>query len=120
MVLFLGRYARVIRFDRSGIVATKKIDYTTADGGIHLSQFFVGYGQLEATNRGHDPTATRISPSDPIGRQLKEFGAAAAEKSSEDYVQKLFNKSLDEEWPWWKLSVEGPAVTSLRHSAMTG
>ncbi|PIL33409.1 hypothetical protein GSI_04031 [Ganoderma sinense ZZ0214-1] len=103
VVLFLGPCARVLRFDRSGIVATKKIDYTTPDGGTHLSQFFVGH--LEATDRGHDPTASRISPSDPIGRQLKELGAAAAKKNSEDYVQRLFNESIDEEWPWWKLSV---------------
>ncbi|KAI1784358.1 hypothetical protein LXA43DRAFT_1042940 [Ganoderma leucocontextum] len=103
MVLFLGRYARVVRFDRSGIVASEKIDY--AERGAELTTFLVRYARLGPTNRGHDPTASRISRTDPLWEQLKTHGADAAKKDSEDHVQKLFNETLDEQWPWWKLSV---------------
>ena len=103
MVLFLGKYARVVRFDRSGIIASEKIDYKK--DGAELTEFLVRYARLGPTNRGHDPSATRISPTDALGEQLKRHGADAAEKDPEDHVQKLFNQSLDEKWPWWKLCV---------------
>ncbi|PIL33408.1 hypothetical protein GSI_04030 [Ganoderma sinense ZZ0214-1] len=103
MVLFLGKYARVVRFDRSGIIASEKVDYKKDGEG--LTEFLVRYARLGLAKRGHDPTAFRISPADPLGEKLKEHGAAAAEKDPEDHVQKLFNQSLDEKWPWWKLYV---------------
>ena len=103
MVLFLGKYARVVRFDRSGIIASEKIDYKK--DGAELTEFLVRYARLGPANRGHDPSATRISPTDTLGEQLKRHGADAAEKDPEDHVQKLFNQSLDEKWPWWKLCV---------------
>ena len=103
MVLFLGKYARVVRFDRSGIIASEKIDYKK--DGAELTEFLVRYARLGPANRGHDPSATRISPTDTLGEQLKRHGADAAEKDPEDHVQKLFNQSLDKKWPWWKLCV---------------
>ena len=103
MVLFLGDYARVVRFDRSGIVASEKLDYKR--DGSELTDFFVRYAGLGPTKRGHDPSATRISPTDALWEQLKQHGADAAEKDPKDHVQRLFNQSLDETWPWWKLCV---------------
>ena len=103
MVLFLDKYARIIRFDRSGIIASEKIDYKT--GGVELTEFLVRYAGLGPTKRGHDPSATRISPTDSLGKQLKQRGTDAMERDPEDYVQKLFSQSLDEKWPWWKLRV---------------
>ncbi|KAI1785220.1 hypothetical protein LXA43DRAFT_150866 [Ganoderma leucocontextum] len=116
MVLFLGRYARVVRFDRSGIVASEKIDY--AERGAELTTFLVRYARLGPTNRGHDPTASRISRTDPLWEQLKTHGADAAKKDSEDHVQKLFNETLDEQWPWWKLSVPDEESDVLRWFAV--
>nr|VWP01554.1 Uncharacterized protein [Ganoderma boninense] len=107
MVLFLGKYARVVRFDRSGIIASEKIAYKDdKKDGSKLTEFIVRYARLGASKRGHDSTAVRISPTDALGEKLKEHGAAAAEKDPEDHVQKLFNQSLDEKWPWWKLEVQ--------------
>ncbi|KAM5542900.1 hypothetical protein V8D89_003284 [Ganoderma adspersum] len=103
MVLFLGKHARVIRFDRSGIIASEKIDYKK--DGAQLNEFIVRYACLDAMHRGHVPSAVRISPTDVLGKQLKQHGADAAERDPEDHVQKLFNRSLDEKWSWWKLCV---------------
>ena len=103
MVLFLSKYARVLRFDRSGIIASEKLDYTKR--GAELSEFLVRCACIDARSRGHDPTASRISPTDALWEQLKQHGADAAEKDPKDHVQKLFNQTLDEGWPWWKLLV---------------
>ena len=107
IVIFFGRYARIIRFDHSGIVATEKIDYTT--DGARLTEFFVRYGRYGAANRGHDPTATRIDPKNKdmaeLAAAMREYGREAEEKRPKDHVPPLFNKTLDEKWPWWKLEV---------------
>ncbi|PIL33439.1 hypothetical protein GSI_04061 [Ganoderma sinense ZZ0214-1] len=103
MVLFLGHYARVLRFDRSGVVATEKIDYI--ERGAELTAFFVRYCRLGRADRGHDPQASLIGTDDPLWRQLKKHGADAAKKDPESHVQKLFNESLDHKWPWWTLSI---------------
>ena len=116
-VVFFGHYARIIRFDRSGIVATEKIDYTTADGGISLTQFFIRYVKFRSTDRGHDPSATRVD--DQLARDMRKHAQAAAEQRPDDHVPPLFNKTLDEQWPWWKLEVYDE-VTDSRHSFAVG
>ncbi len=115
IVIFFGSYARIIRFDNSGIVATEKIDYTK--DGARLTQFFVRYGRLQSKNRGHDPTATRINGKPSKGKDgeeddmtklakaMRKYGQEVAEQRPDDYVPPLFNKTLDEQWPWWKLKV---------------
>ena len=116
-VVFFGHYARIVRFDRSGIVATEKIDYTTADGGIRLTQFFVRYGKFQSIDRGHDPSATRVD--DELARDMRKYGQAAEEQRPDDYVPPLFNKTLDKQWSWWKLEVYDE-VTDSRHSFAVG
>ncbi len=107
IVVFFGRYARIIRFDHSGIVATEKIDYTK--DGARLTQFFVRYGRFQSKNRGHDPTATRINGKDSdmagLATAMHKYGQEVAEQRPKDHVPALFNKTLDEQWPWWKLEV---------------
>ena len=64
MVLFLGHYAHVLRFDRSGVVASEKIDY--AERGDDLTTFFVRYCRLGSVDRGHDPRASLVTTTDPL------------------------------------------------------
>ena len=103
VALFLGHYSRVVRFDRAGIITSERIGYMKR--GPELTEFFVRYARLQPADRGHDPTATRILPTGLLAKQLKRHGLDAAERDPEDYVQKFFNKSLDPQWPWWKLLV---------------
>ncbi|EJF57506.1 hypothetical protein DICSQDRAFT_183127 [Dichomitus squalens LYAD-421 SS1] len=102
-VIFFGHYARVIRFDRSGVVASDKINY--AKDGSRLTEFLVRYCRMKETNRGHDPSATRIERADDLFDELKKHGKKAAAESPEGYIPQLFNATLDESWPWWKLDV---------------
>ncbi|KAM5542945.1 hypothetical protein V8D89_003329 [Ganoderma adspersum] len=103
MVLFLGHYARVLRFDRSGVVAFEKIDYV--ERGNELTAFLVRYRCLGSVDRGHGPRASLITTTDPLWHQLKKHGVDAAKKDLESHIPKAFNESLDRKWPWWKLSV---------------
>ncbi|KAM5542896.1 hypothetical protein V8D89_003280 [Ganoderma adspersum] len=115
-VIFFGHYARIVRFDRSGIVVTEKIDYTTDDGGVHLTQFFVRYGKFQSTDRGHDPSTTRVD--DELARDMRKYGQAAAEQCPNDHVPPLFKKTLDEQWPWWKLKVYDEVTESSHYFAV--
>ncbi|PIL33397.1 hypothetical protein GSI_04018 [Ganoderma sinense ZZ0214-1] len=131
IVLFFGRYARIFRFDHSGIVATEKIDYTTDEGGKRLTEFFVRYGRLQAKNRGHDPTTTRINgkaikPKNKEGdeglaelaEEMRKYGQKIAEMRPQDHVPPLFNKTLDEQWPWWRLKVYDEVTESCHYFAV--
>ncbi|TBU39517.1 hypothetical protein BD309DRAFT_423034 [Dichomitus squalens] len=102
-VIFFGHYARVIRFDRSGVVASDKINY--AKDGSRLTEFLVRYCRMKETNRGHDPTATRIERTDDLFDKLKKHGKKAVAESPEGHIPQLFDATLDESWPWWKLEV---------------
>ena len=114
-IIFFGHYARVIRFDRSGVVASDKINYAT--DGSRLTEFLVRYCRLGRKNRGHDETATRIEPTDELFEQMKAYADTAA-SGSQDYVADLFEKTLDETWPWWKLEVEDEVSNSCKTFAV--
>ncbi|KAH9947474.1 hypothetical protein B0H21DRAFT_883107 [Amylocystis lapponica] len=57
-VVIFGVYARIIRWDRSGAIVTKKFDYTTKPR--YLCQFLWRFCQLSPEKQGLDPTAVRI------------------------------------------------------------
>ncbi|KAI1781740.1 hypothetical protein LXA43DRAFT_1078194 [Ganoderma leucocontextum] len=117
-VIFFDYYARIIRFDRSGIVATEKIDYVVH--GSCLTEFFLHYcHSMSPADRGHDPTAARIDPKGELAADIRNYRVKAADKRPKDHVPALFNKTLDEQWPWWKLKVYDE-VTDSHHSFAVG
>ncbi|KAI0753087.1 hypothetical protein C8Q80DRAFT_1351432 [Daedaleopsis nitida] len=99
MIIFLGDYARIIRFDRSSIFATKKFNYKTETW--KLTEFLSRYARLSSVERGHDCTATRIRPGTPLYDKMQKKGAV----ESGDNAQQLFSSSLDPKWPWWQLEI---------------
>ena len=101
MILFLGDFARIVRFDRSSIFATTKFNYKTETN--KLNEFLWRYSHQGITKRGHDPTATRVERGGKLWDiMMKKKGSGL---DADDYVQKLFDDSLDEAWPWWQLEV---------------
>ena len=52
-ILILGRYARLIRWDRRGAVVTHRFDYTKHP--MLVFNFYLRYGQLTLFQRGFDP-----------------------------------------------------------------
>lgn len=101
MILFLGDFARILRFDRSTIFATTKFNYKTDTK--KLTEFLWCYSHQTPIRRGHDPTATRVEIGDKLWETM--MAKKGASPDAEDYVQRFFDNSLDEAWPWWQLEV---------------
>ena len=59
MLIIFGKKARILRWDRSGVVATEPFNYV--EHPKMLGRFIWRFGRMSAEQRGHDPTATRIS-----------------------------------------------------------
>ena len=53
MVLIVKDYARLIQWDRSGVVVTESIKFNEQQ---HLYDFFICYNTARPNVRGHDPT----------------------------------------------------------------
>ncbi|TFK88444.1 hypothetical protein K466DRAFT_662290 [Polyporus arcularius HHB13444] len=102
MIILLGDFARIVRFDRSTIFATNKFNYKTNEH--MLSDFIWRYSRCTSVARGHDPTATQIERGDKLWNAM--IAKKGTDPNPTDHVQKLFYESLDEAWPWWQLEVQ--------------
>ncbi|KAI0628998.1 hypothetical protein C8Q77DRAFT_1274101 [Trametes polyzona] len=106
MILLLGSCCRIVRFNRSGVIATEKFDYKT-DGG-NLIEFLWRYVRWDAVARGHDPSAQRIEPNSALGKKMQK--RAQKDKNPlelSDYIRQMFEDSLtDKRWGWWKVRVD--------------
>jgi hypothetical protein len=67
MVLIVKDYARLIRWDRSGAVFTKPINFNEDP---HLIDFFIRYGLADREARGHDITVSPASLQDVKDAQV--------------------------------------------------
>jgi len=71
-VVILGRYARLVRWDRSGAIFTSRFDHETSS---HLERFFTSYGSLDDRSRGVDTSVTILEEGDQRAEAAKNgFG----------------------------------------------
>ncbi|EIW54026.1 uncharacterized protein TRAVEDRAFT_131991 [Trametes versicolor FP-101664 SS1] len=105
MILLLGDLCRLVRFDRSGAIASQKFNYKTNGGD--LIEFLWRYARCDTATRGHDPSAERISPDSELGKKMQDRATKKAGAGPEDYVREMFEESLKTDWSWWKLRVDG-------------
>ncbi|KAI9062408.1 hypothetical protein FKP32DRAFT_844181 [Trametes sanguinea] len=96
-LLILGPMARIMRWDRAGLSATNKFDYT--EKPEYLARFLWRFGRMTPEQRGHDPTAQRVLPgSDDYKRMHKraeqlmkaEDGTVVGEHAREMFKNSLF------------------------------
>ncbi|KAI0628970.1 hypothetical protein C8Q77DRAFT_325978 [Trametes polyzona] len=107
MVLLLGSMCRILRFDHSGVVATKTFNYKTR--GNLLADFLWRYSRWDADQRGHDTSAELVPHNSILGEAMKARAARGADPSAPgDYVRRHFAHSLRDDWSWWKLRVDDP------------
>ncbi|KAI0641592.1 hypothetical protein C8Q79DRAFT_929651 [Trametes meyenii] len=66
-----GQEFRVLRWDRSGVVVTKKLNYV--EDPIPLLKFLVYFGRLSDSEQGIDMTATLLTPGSKALRLMAEF-----------------------------------------------
>ncbi|KAL7277796.1 hypothetical protein ACG7TL_008739 [Trametes sanguinea] len=108
-VVLLGTWARLGRWDRSGVVFSSVFDYKQEPA--KLVRFFYRVAHASAEARGHDPTATRVVKGSEDYKILQGWAAKAqayAEDPSlaqKDYVGKQFVDSLNKARAWWRLRV---------------
>ncbi|KAL7277771.1 LOW QUALITY PROTEIN: hypothetical protein ACG7TL_008714 [Trametes sanguinea] len=95
-LLILGSMARIIRWDRSGLLVTHKFDYT--EEPWRLLQFLWRFSRMTPAQRGHDPTAERIVPgsADYILMHARAEQLITAENGEVvgDHARILFKQSL--------------------------
>ncbi|KAF9463849.1 hypothetical protein BDZ94DRAFT_1257588 [Collybia nuda] len=68
-VFISGQYCRLIRWDRRGAVVTRRIDYTKEPK--ILFDFYHRFAQLTRTERGFDPTVTKIDQKSKEAKSAK-------------------------------------------------
>ncbi|KAK0439052.1 uncharacterized protein EV420DRAFT_1316297 [Desarmillaria tabescens] len=62
-ILICGRFARFIRWDRSGAIVSKRFDYTEDPNMIF--EYYKRFAQLTPSQRGKDPTVSPIVDNGP-------------------------------------------------------
>ena len=122
MLFFIGRRARVMRWDRGGVITTEAFDYYIE--WKKMCRIFQRLAILALHARRHlgiDLTATRIRSGDPAWDTMED---AAKERSSDvdhrerrirstaltgpfifKYERDLFRGSIERDWPRYELGV---------------
>ncbi|EJF59474.1 hypothetical protein DICSQDRAFT_172068 [Dichomitus squalens LYAD-421 SS1] len=128
MLLVIGRRFRILRWDRAGVIVTPSVDYYEEPD--ELCDFLWRISHVSDTTLGFDPTAIRLSPSDPDWVKMEEYAVALESDVSSaprtlqpgeleqpapgseespvvfDYVRTMFAQSIaDRRWPRYRLSV---------------
>ncbi|TBU26971.1 hypothetical protein BD311DRAFT_697497 [Dichomitus squalens] len=104
MLVFFGKYYRIVRFDRSGIFATQKMDYLLNDR--LLIEFIWRYVQLSPEDRGYDTTVLRIDQNSELAGKMRQRRDDLEKAQPDHYLTALWTEALDSRRPWWKVKVE--------------
>ncbi|KAI0767096.1 hypothetical protein C8Q74DRAFT_1369944 [Fomes fomentarius] len=110
-IIFFGTMARIIRWDRSGIIFTEKFNYK--QNSALLGRFLWRFARLSRDKRGHDPTAVPVlKDSDEYNLMVHRAKTPREVKVVEgvtavvgEHARHLFESSLDKNSTWWKLKI---------------
>ncbi|KAI0641665.1 hypothetical protein C8Q79DRAFT_285489 [Trametes meyenii] len=128
MLLVIGRNFRFLRWDRSGTIVTRAIDYVSEPDV--LCEFLWRMSLQSDEALGVDPSATRVLPGDAdyaemddaavelesdLATEERVFTAAEVQAGVQvfKYVRQCFRQSLQPEWPRYR--VEVPDGAGTRH-----
>ncbi|OBZ68715.1 hypothetical protein A0H81_11131 [Grifola frondosa] len=109
-ILILHASARIIRWDKAGVVVTSRFDYKRQPK--KLGEFLHLFTSLSPEHQGYDLTAALIQKGSRDHRSMVELAEDGAQKvarghiveATPDYIRDAFKKSLDTDRPWWKLT----------------
>ncbi|KIP02474.1 hypothetical protein PHLGIDRAFT_37885 [Phlebiopsis gigantea 11061_1 CR5-6] len=109
-VVIFGRWARFLRWDRSGAISTERFDYVACPD--LLSEFLWRFNHMSDEQRGLDPTATLAGPSEKrlFTRAVREFTDDLVRGHKDGVLQRPIQGAvmlLDDmpSWPVWKVRV---------------
>ena len=118
MLVIIGRRARFTRWDRSGTVVTRAFNY--GDDWRFMCDILWRIGYCSKTQLGFDPTATRLSKTDPdwqrmvaatseereyVNHSERQLEGKELPKGEFQYVRDMFNESLVDHWPRYRVEV---------------
>ncbi|OSD07166.1 hypothetical protein PYCCODRAFT_1473777 [Trametes coccinea BRFM310] len=120
MLVIIGRMFRFTRWDRSGTIVTRAVDYVEQPQILYEMLWYLTRLSDEAL--GLDPTAHRVMPGSEDHVQMLQAKRAPAGSPDIDYlegpidefpvadavfkyVRENFARSLDERFPWYRLEV---------------
>ncbi|RPD57772.1 hypothetical protein L226DRAFT_163652 [Lentinus tigrinus ALCF2SS1-7] len=105
MIIFFGTLARIVYIDRDCMFATQRFSYVKKEAW--LTEFLWRYGKLAPVQRGFDPSAQRLDPTEPLVQLMRQKRDAAVngETPVEPHILEAYKDSLDDKVPWWKLDV---------------
>ncbi|KAI0667547.1 hypothetical protein C8Q78DRAFT_1105481, partial [Trametes maxima] len=126
MLLVIGRRFRLLRWDRSGTLVAKAVDYF--ENPDLLCEVLWRMSRLSDEQLGCDPSATRLLPGHPHYRRMTEASFPSrhdidhTERRLDDnevpkyghvfrYVRDMFRDSLRENWPRYRLKVREGGIT---------
>ena len=109
-----GKYARFLRWDRTGSKVTVPIDYSTVEGNRRLTEFFTRFDRMSPEARGWDPTVE-----DATKKEIEDFdeairkacqGPKCKKEAEGENVDSLFSKLAEsvgrhDQYPRKKVSV---------------
>ncbi|KAM5546009.1 hypothetical protein V8D89_000135 [Ganoderma adspersum] len=110
LISISGKYAQLVRFDRSGAIISESFDYTTATGVAFIGQFLHCLFNPSASpeDRGADPTTTLAS------NEEASFFSSLHERlpmGSTSRIARRFKEAssgADESWPVYALNITSP------------
>ncbi|KAI0669656.1 hypothetical protein C8Q78DRAFT_930077, partial [Trametes maxima] len=106
-LMMMGSSARIVRWDRSGVVATKKFDYKKEPE--KLVEFIWVFARLPAAKRGIDPTVTRVEKDSEDWKlmqdRLENARLLAGKFAVQEHARKAFKESLEDS-DLWKVRVD--------------
>ncbi|KAI0641685.1 hypothetical protein C8Q79DRAFT_918917, partial [Trametes meyenii] len=128
MLLIIGRRFRFLRWDRSGTITTRAVDYYEQPDV--LCEMLWRMSHLTEEQLGHDPSVKRVLPGDVDYTRMQEVSRPQEADVRHDegpiaelpddgqvfqYVRQAFARSLDPNWPRYCLDVpcEGETRTFL-------
>ncbi|KAH9942023.1 kinase-like domain-containing protein [Amylocystis lapponica] len=104
LVIF-DKFARIIRWDRSGALVTERFNYTSEPN--KMCEFLWRFGRMSAARQGYDPSVVEVTPqeSEKMDGAIAELPKDADEsKKSQDYKRKYFKQSLADGWLRYKVT----------------
>ncbi|KAI0631794.1 hypothetical protein C8Q77DRAFT_1159536 [Trametes polyzona] len=119
MLLVMGRRFRFLRWDRSGTIVTRSVDYY--ENPHILCEMLWRMSHLSEEGLGCDSSAVRLyegmpdyaimdgvslAAADDLDHTERDLQEIPAGHSVLRYVREMFSDSLQEEWPRYRLEVE--------------
>lgn len=102
-ILVIGSDARIIRWDRSGLIVTEKFNYV--EDPEKLCRFILAFTRASPAAQGYDPTVTVVKPGEAEYEMMDRMASDAEKLEVRDYAREFFKESIAPGQKRWKVSV---------------